>query len=447
MAGGGSPTAVRTADDVRSGRVQPAAVAQQALDRISERDGDVNAFVVVRPDEVLREADAIAVRGDLQSLPLAGVPVAIKDNVPLAGYPMRIGSRATSAEPSTTDHPVVARLRGAGAVVVGLTAVPELCLWGATDGAGGITRNPWNPSLTPGGSSGGSAAAVASGMVPIALANDGMGSIRIPAADCGLVGIKPGSGVVPSELGFDSWSGMAENGPLATTVADAALMLSVLAADSSLAYVDVPERTRIGVAVGSPSPIVRVDAHFRRAALNAAEVLADLGHRLDVAELPYPASPVGQLARWAMGAAADATGLPTSALQKRTRRHIAVGKRATRLVRPSQITTFERRMREYFRAVDVVVTPALAAPPISAAAWSERGWAANMVANIRYAPFSAPWNLLGWPAMSVPAGIHPESGTPLAVQLAGPPGSERLLLALAAQMEQSKPWPRTVEER
>lgn len=264
------PTATSIADDVRNGRVQPAAVAREALDRIAARNDDLHAFVVVRPDEVLREADAIAVRADLRALPLAGVPVAIKDNVPVTGYPMRNGSLATSDTPAAADHPVVARLRGAGAVVVGLTSVPELCLWGATDGADGIARNPWNRDLTPGGSSGGAAAAVASGMVPVAHGNDGMGSIRIPAANCGLVGIKPGLGLVPSELGNGSWFGMSENGPLTTTVADAALLLSVMADDPDLAYVDAPETTRIGVAVESPSPVVRVDPHFRQAALDVA---------------------------------------------------------------------------------------------------------------------------------------------------------------------------------
>lgn len=439
-------TAQEIADDVRAGILQPAAVASEALDRIAAQNDAVRAFVVVRPDEVLREADAVATRADRAALPLAGVPVAIKDNVQVAGYPMRNGSRATSTEPSAADHPVVGRLRAAGAVVVGLTAVPELCMWGTTDDARGVTRNPWNPDRTPGGSSGGSAAAVASGMVPIAHGNDGMGSIRIPAADCGLVGIKPGSGLVPSELGADSWYGMAENGPLTTTVGDAALMLSVMAGDPSLAYVDPPASLRVGIATGTPSPLVRVDRHFAAVTEESGRILARLGHTVATAELPYPASPLGQLARWTAGAAADAEGLDPKALQKRSRRHIAVGRRLERYVRPEQIADLERRMDEWFADRDVVLTPTLAQPPIAAARWSRRGWASNLVANVRYAPFAAVWNLLGWPAISVPARLHPDSGTPTAVQIAGRPGSEAMLLALAAQLETERPWARTVAD-
>ena len=153
-----------------------------------------------------------------QVRPLSGVPIAIKDNIPVAGEPMRTGSAATSVVPRLMDHPVVQRVRAAGAIPVGLTRVPEMCVWGTTDSAFGITRNPWSPGRTPGGSSGGSAVAVAAGMVPVAHGADGMGSIRIPAACVGIVGLKPGTGVVPAELGVNDWYGMSENGVFATTV-------------------------------------------------------------------------------------------------------------------------------------------------------------------------------------------------------------------------------------
>ena len=150
------------------------------------------------------------------------------------------------------DHVVVRRLREAGAVVVGSTRMPEACLWPATDGDGVVTRNPWSREFSAGGSSGGAGAAVAAGLVPMAHGTDGLGSVRIPASCCGLVGVKPGRGVIPVGLGAGDWFGLTEHGVLATTVADAALMLSVLAADPSLARVHEPRR-----ASASASPSTR----------------------------------------------------------------------------------------------------------------------------------------------------------------------------------------------
>lgn len=195
---GDSPftSAVVVAEQVRSGVSSPMEHVEVALAAIAEREPKIQAFAAVLGDQARAEALALSRRPDLATLPLAGVPVAIKDVIPVAGLPMREGSGATSAEPRAADHPVVARLRAAGAVVVGLTTLPELAVWGTTDAPGHITRNPWNPSRTCGGSSGGAAAAVAAGMVPLAHGTDGLGSIRIPSANCGVFGIKPGRGVV-----------------------------------------------------------------------------------------------------------------------------------------------------------------------------------------------------------------------------------------------------------
>ena len=196
-----TPTAAETADAVRRGDLSAVAAVEAALDRIAAHDPVIGAFQVVRAERARAEAAQIDADPHRDSLPLAGVPIAVKDNVPVSGEPMRIGSAATDPTPQTTDHEVVRRLRAAGAVVVGLTRVPELCVYGATDSVFGVTRNPWNLERTPGGSSGGSAASVAAGMVAVAHGNDGMGSIRIPAACCGLVGIKPGLGTVPCRAG------------------------------------------------------------------------------------------------------------------------------------------------------------------------------------------------------------------------------------------------------
>src|SRR5689334_464390 len=212
--GGVGLPATEIAARVLSGELTAVEVVRAHLAHLDAVDPRIGAFRVVRHEAALAEAAAVDARLDRFSLPLAGVPVAVKDNVDVAGEVTTVGSATHAPGPATRDHPVVARLRAAGAVVVGITRVPELCIYSATDGPGTVTRNPWDTAYSSGGSSGGSAAAVASGCVPVAHGNDGMGSLRLPAAACGLVTLKPGRGVIPSGLGADSWSGMAENGAL-----------------------------------------------------------------------------------------------------------------------------------------------------------------------------------------------------------------------------------------
>jgi amidase len=375
-------TAVAIARQVRGGTTTARRMVAQAVAAIDDADAQIGAFQVVRRERALIEADEVDRRADRSRLPLAGVPVAIKDNIPVTGEPMRGGTLGSDASPQTADHIVVRRLRDAGAVVVGLTRCPELCVFGATDSAFGVTRNPWNLRLTPGGSSGGSAAAVAAGLVPVAHGNDGMGSIRIPAACCGLVGFKPGLGVVPAGIGVSSWFDMAENGVLTTAVADAALLLSVMADRPELAHTGDPGSVRVAVSTRPPLAGVRVDPQWAAATTETADLLRQLGHRVAAADPPY-----GQ----------------------------ALGVRG--------------------------IVPALARAPIEALDWRDRGWFANLWSNATYAPFAAPWNLAGWPAMTVPAGLD-ATGMPLAVQLVGRPGSEKLLLDVAAQLERARPWPR-----
>ncbi|MBI4410088.1 MAG: amidase, partial [Gemmatimonadetes bacterium] len=317
---------------VRAGEVSPVEVVRAHLAQIEAMDSLVGAFQLVRAERALREAGALAMRPDLAALPLAGVPIAVKDNVPVAGEPLRAGSRATPDTAWEADHEIVRRLRAAGAIVVGKTSVPELCIWGTTDSAYGTTRNPWDLDRTPGGSSGGSAAAVAAAMVPLAHGNDGMGSIRIPAAACGLFGLKPGAGVVPAELGTNSWFGLAENGPLATAVDDAALMLSVLADRPELRHVAAPERPlRFAVSIHSPAPGVKVDDEYAAAAFQIGKMLSALGHRVEPADPPYPVRyAVAMLSRWCAGAALEAELLDGGWLEPRTRRHAQAGRLATR---------------------------------------------------------------------------------------------------------------------
>jgi amidase len=438
-------TAAEIAAAVREGRVTPREVVAEHLARIEALDGRVGAFRTVRAQAALAEADEVAGRADLAGLPLAGVPVAVKDNLAVRGESTLNGSAATSRTPAGDDHVTVARLRAAGAVVVGLTNVPELCVFGTTDGVHGIARNPWDTSRTTGGSSGGSAAAVAAGLVPLALGNDGMGSLRIPAAHCGLLGLKPGFGVVPADIGHGDWFGMSENGPLATTVEDTRLMFGVLAGTGTAPPPGSdPSAPRIALSVRSPLVGVTVTRPYADAARRAAGLLTGAGLTVRPADPPYPVwLGTTSLAHWTAGTAVDAEGLDPRLLTRRTRVHAAVGRRFVKGVRTGDHRErLRRRLEPFFATHDVLLTPALARRGPAAAPWHERGWLRNLLVNTACSPLTPPWNLTGWPAMSVPFGTLP-TGAPCAVQLVGLPGSEPQLLDVADRLEELNPWRRT----
>lgn len=446
-------TAVELASIVRSGTASARAVLDAHATRIAASRDAFGAFDALRLEEARAEAAALdALPPEERAvLPLAGVPVAVKDNVELAGMPMRIGSIATRAEPCAADHEVVARLRRAGALIVGKTRLPELGLWATSDNAFGVARSPWDRSRTAGGSSGGSAAAVASGLVPVAHGNDGLGSIRIPAACCGLVGIKPGPGLVPSGLGADSWHGIAENGVLATTVADAALVLAVMAGDAEPGGTEAPRHPlRIAVAVSTPAPGLPVERQRVAATRDVAAALAAHGHTVEEIRHPRmgPLATAGVIGTWTAGARdelhAHASGDAGvwKRLERRTRGHVRAGAVAERL------GLADERHRAHWRATmdvlwerfDLLLTPTLARRP-PAAEWRSRGWLANLVGNLLYAPFCGPVNFARLPAVAVPARTHPD-GSPASVHFVGPAGSERLLLAVAAEVERIRPWTR-----
>ncbi|WP_151475574.1 amidase [Streptomyces albicerus] len=436
-------TAAEIAAAVREKRVTPREVVAEHLARIELLDARVGAFRHLRATAALAEADEVAARTDLAELPLAGVPVAVKDNLAVRGESTRNGSAATPDSPADEDHATVARLRAAGAVVVGLTNVPELCVFGTTEGVHGTARNPWDTTRTAGGSSGGSAAAVAAGMVPLALGNDGMGSLRIPAANCGLIGVKPGHGVIPAGIGHGDWFGMSENGPLATTVEDARLMFSVLAA-TDVVRAEEPVTRTVAVSVRSPLVGITVSRRYAAAAREAGELLAGAGHRVRRADPPYPVwLGATSLVHWTAGTAVDAEDLDLRRLSRRTRVHATVGRRFVESVRGgARREQLRERMKPFFAEHEVLLTPALARRGPAAADWHKRGWLRNVWANSNYSPLTPPWNLTGWPAMAVPFGALP-SGAPCSVQLVGLPGSEGTLLELAGQLEELRPWRRT----
>ncbi|MGW1060921.1 amidase [Micromonospora rubida] len=440
-------TAKQIARGVRRGDVSATQVVADHLDHVARVDADLAAFRTVRGGEAITEAEKVDEQEELANLPLAGVPVAVKENTPVAGLPTWNGSAAVRSAVAEADHEVVRRLRGAGAVILGVTRMPELGLWALTDDGSAVTRNPWDSGRTPGGSSGGAAAAVAAGLVPMAHGNDGLGSIRIPAACCGLVGLKPGRGVVPCQLGADDWFGLTEHGMLTSTVADAAVGFQVLAGRPQEKLVP-PHRLRVGVSLRSPVRGISPDAPNRDAVAAAGRLLAAAGHDAVPADPVYPTRLGLQgLATWFAAAAADvrAAGLDRRDLQRRNRRHVALGEWAHRrgYVREADRIAWRERSIGFFadHSVDLLLTPALAGPPPEAAGWSGRSWSANMKASISYAPYAAPWNIAGLPAIVVPVGRRPD-GLPVAVQFVGPPGSELLLLGVAGQFELQAPWTR-----
>jgi amidase len=424
---------------VRDGMCSAVDVARAHLERIAERDGVIGAFQEHDPERVLAEAHGVDTRPDRFALPLAGVPVAIKDCVDVSGYPTRYGSAATSTTAARRDDELVKRLRAAGAVVIGKTRMPELAVWGFTHSALGITRNPLDESRDPGGSSGGSAAAVAAGMAALALGTDGGGSIRIPAAYCGLVGLKPGNGVVPLPGGADEhWCGLSAAGPLARTAADAALMLAVLSGQPC--DLDGPPPARIALSLRNPSPVGRLHSDHRAAAVGAAARLraGPGGAVVKLADPPYPRGLTPQwMRRWHAGVAADLAtlGLDTAHVDRRTAVIARKGRRQVLHPRPSTAAAWRHRMIAWLDEgeYDMLLLPAVAGPPLRAGSMAGRGYLTTLAVSAARIPYTQAWNLAGLPAVVAPVLV---GGRPIGVQLVGRPGSEPALLAAAARLEQ-----------
>ncbi|MDQ6649658.1 MAG: amidase family protein [Actinomycetota bacterium] len=416
------------------------------LRRISRLDGDLHAFRTVLLDSARREAAAAQQARDAgDDRPLLGVPVAVKDNADLAGEPTGHGTR--SPEPAARrDSEVVRRLRQAGLVVLGRTAMPELALFPFTESpATGLTRNPWDRSRTPGGSSGGSAVAVAAGMVAAATASDGGGSIRIPAACCGLVGLKATRDLVPLTPDAGHWHGLSHAGVLTRTITDTALLLDVLADGSPglAAAVDRPlPALRIGWTdrAGSPG---RLEPEVRRALRSTLDLLMGLGHQVSRHDPAY-----GELAhvftpRYLRGARDELVRLVEPAVTERRTR--AVGTLG-RLVPDRVLARAHRdgakavgRLAADLADLDVLVLPTIPHRPDRVGRGRARGTAATLAAAGRFIGYVSPWNVTGAPALSVPAGFDSD-GLPLAVQLVGAAGDEGLLLALGAQLERERDW-------
>ncbi|MEU9082948.1 amidase [Streptomyces sp. NPDC048357] len=449
---------VEMAAALAEGSVSARQLTERALRRIAAAQPELNAFRSVRADAALAEADAADRRlAAGERLPLLGVPLAVKDDMDLAGEPTAFGCAGAFAA-KTADSEAVRRLRAAGAVIVGKTQTPELGQWPFTEGeAFGATRNPWNPAYSPGGSSGGSAAAVAAGLVPAALGSDGAGSVRIPAAWTHLIGVKPQRGRISTWPEPESFHGLTVNGVLARTVADAALLLDAasgphpedLHRPARISAVEAarrtPRRLRIALSFGMPFTATpkSLDPQVRSAVERLAGRLEALGHEVVPEDPRY--GPIGLtfVPRATSGVRDWAARVPDPALlDPRTHEAVRTGRilggLALRVSRRAE-ASLARRVGEIFGRFDVVLTPTTATPPLRIGALAGLGAMATDRAMIAACPYAWTWNVLGWPGVNIPAGFTGE-GLPMGAQLLGPADSEPLLLALAAQVEAAQDW-------
>ncbi len=437
-----------------AGEISSRELVAEALQRAAATRTSVNAFASVRGERALADADAADRRradsgrtnGDRGRPQLLGVPVAVKDDTDVAGEVTAHGSRACTRV-AGTDAEVVRRLRAAGAVLVGRTTMPELAVYGFTESAAtGVTRNPWDPARTPGGSSGGSAAAVAAGVVGLATGSDGAGSLRIPAACCGLVGLKPTAGSMPSS---GAWNGLSVQGVLTRTVADTAHYLDAIGdLPDSLAKAGRrdPGRLRIGVDL-TPMRIsapMGLEPQVRTTVLQVGERLASLGHHVWRLRAPQGVAPQAFSARYLAGVhqAAAAVDRP-DLLEPRTAQIARLG--AT--VRPALLRRAvesgpahgDRMMARI--GVDLLLTPVLSGDPVEIGRWAGSNGMATVFGMGRFYAYTPMWNHTGQPAIALPAG-ESRAGLPLSVQLVAPRGGDALLVSVAAQLERAFPWSR-----
>jgi amidase len=442
----------RQAELVRAGEVSPRELVELCLERIARLDPQLNAIRVVFAERALAEADqAAGRRGAGDERPLLGVPVLIKDDVDVAGEVTCEGSGAED-RPATADAEVVRRLRAAGAIVLGKTHTPELMQWPFTESATwGVTRNPWDLGRSPGGSSGGSGAAVAAGLAGAALASDGAGSIRIPAACCALFGLKPQRGRVPTAPAEDGWQGLTTIGGLTRTVRDTALWLDAIAdrAAGEAPFAEAAARDAGGptlrIACSTRNPLFAPLAPELSAAYQETiALLRTLGHTVEEVDVPYGDILSEVVPRYLRGVADDRARLAhPRRLERRTRAMARMGTLLPDAVvaraREHEAATAERFARRVFADHHVLLTPATAQLPLPVGTFEGRGALWTFNGSARYTPYTLAWNVTGQPAASVPAGFTPE-GVPLAVQLVGRPRDEATLLSLSAQLEAARPW-------
>ena len=449
---------------IRSGEISSKELVETALERIEALEPELNAFTHLDPAGALAAADQV---GPGDERPFAGVPIAIKDTVEVAGWPYTLGSDVFGDFVPPYDSFVVRRLREAGFVLVGKTSLPEFGILPVTEPRRfGPTRNPWDTERTPGGSSGGAAAAVAAGMVPLAHGSDGGGSIRIPAACCGLVGLKPSRGRV-SRGPAQGEDFLLQDGVLTRTVAETARLLDLLAGyepgDASWAPPPPepfaaaagrePGRLRIAFTTDAPIPAA-LDPQCERAVRDAAELLASLGHEIEEVDAPWAGQDLLQVFTLIFGTAvsmgaffgSQVTGRePSEELVEPLTWTIWNGIRERSaldyMLARTQLSAASRAIVALWSNFDVVMTPALAQRPVRIGeidACSDDPWE-DFRRSGEFTPYTAVFNVTGQPAISLPL-FHGDDGLPVGVQLAGRPADEATLLSLAAQLEAARPW-------
>ncbi|MEI5672302.1 MULTISPECIES: amidase [unclassified Nocardioides] len=457
-------TVAQTVAATTAGTLTARAAVDESLDRIARLDADLNAMSVVLAERARADADALdaARTAGEPAGPLHGVPLVIKEEVDVEGAVTTFGGDANTT-PAAADAELVRRLRAAGAVVVGKTTMPEFGAFPYTESVSrGYTRNPWDRSRTPGGSSGGTAVAVATGMVPAGIGGDGGGSIRIPSACCGLFGLKPQRGRVTTAPHPHLWWALGTAGPLTRTVLDSALVYDAIrgnvpgdlyTAGETDSFVEAarrePGRLRIGWSTKAVSLGVRPDPVHVRAVRDTARLLTDLGHDVREVDPRYPDPTAAFIPQFFAGIRTEADGMEHFArLERRTRQSYRLGSWVTPRVRDWALRQTEKvsaKANRVFQDVDVLLTPAIAHRPPPVGILDGRGTVRSSLASMPAIAYAALWNVAGNPAASLPCGLA-DDGLPVAVQLVGPTDGEPVLLSLAAQVEAARPWPLVAPE-
>ncbi|AEI09359.1 amidase [Corynebacterium resistens DSM 45100] len=425
-----------------------------ALQRIRTRDSLINAFSTVLDAQALESARrldlSMASRGDhhqrnAQVGPLFGVPIAIKEEVDVAGTVTTFGTNANSTK-RCKDAEIVSRLRRAGAIIIGKTTMPAFGAFPFTESeATGITRNPYDLSRTPGGSSGGTAAAIAAGMVPAAIGGDGGGSVRIPAAHCGLVGLKPGRGVLPTDPYPDLWLSLGTAGPLGKCVQDVSLVYDALLGRDThlpLGSRSSHERPlRVAFDLHPVSPFTPPHREHVAAVHRVVGELERAGHGVEKKQFRYPDPTPAFLVQFYAGIREEIARLDHPEwIEPRHKRTALMGA----WTKPAAVQEWARRAserlgniveKEVFGRYDLLLTPTVAGRPMKAGKLMKMGTIAAQLASLPSVAYTATWNVSGHPAIALPVGVGSD-GLPVSVQLvASREGGEELLLDVAATLE------------